>query len=207
MTKKHEMKDKLEKIYAFIGERYVSTCNTPTIREICAKFNIKSTSTAHVLLKRLQSEGLIEVYGNKSRGIKLLKTPVPEGFVEIPLAGKISAGLGNEIVIGDIEGGEIIPSTLLKGVAEYFMLKVEGVSMVDAGILEGDFVIIKKQPDAENGQIVAAIIDEGNATIKRFYKETDGKIRLHPENKAMRDIFPKQTIIAGVAVSSFRKYI
>jgi repressor LexA len=198
---------KLKEIYQFIVDYYLDNNFTPTVREICKKFNIKSTSSAHILLRKLEDDGHVKVISGISRGISIVDMPLPKDFIEIPLAGKISAGLGKDVVVEEVLEMIPVPKTMFSrgaSVSSFLILKVEGSSMIEAGIHEDDYVIIKKQPNAENGQIIAAIIDGDKATIKRFYNDSKG-IRLHPENKNMQDIYPGELAIAGVAVGVYRK--
>lgn len=186
----------------------------PTVREICADLGLSSPSTVHVHLKTLEQKGYIVRDPLKSRSISLSASYMEEHaspsnvlkpsfskVVDVPLVGNVAAG---EPILAE----ENITDTLslpvdIVGDAPSFMLSVRGDSMIEAGINDGDFVVVKEQPVADNGDIVVAIIDDG-ATVKRFYRERD-HIRLQPENSSMDPIITKDCAIAGKVVAVFRR--
>lgn len=185
----------------------------PTVREICTDLGLCSPSTVHVHLKTLEQKGYIVRDPLKSRSISLagdaagangvgnVIAPSFSKVVEVPLVGNVAAG---EPILAE----ENITDTLslpvdIVGDAPSFMLTVRGESMIEAGINDGDFVVVKEQPVADNGDIVVAIIDDG-ATVKRFYREK-GHIRLQPENSSMEPIITGDCIIAGKVVAVFRR--
>ena len=182
----------------------------PTVREICSDLGLCSPSTVHVHLKTLEQKGYIVRDPLKSRSISLAPEygkkrsgagPSFEKIVEIPLVGNVAAGepiLAEENITDTIA----LPTDIV-GDAPSFMLSVRGESMIEAGINDGDYVVVKEQPVADNGDIVVAIIDDG-ATVKRFYKEK-GHIRLQPENSAMEPIITADCAIAGKVVAVFRR--
>lgn len=186
----------------------------PTVREVCTDLGLCSPSTVHVHLKTLEQKGYIVRDPLKSRSISLApeyaqeRNPVSNvtspGFskvVTVPLVGNVAAG---EPILAE----ENITDTMslpvdIVGDAPSFMLTVRGESMVEAGINDGDYVVVKEQPVADNGDIVVAIIDDG-ATVKRFYKEK-GHVRLQPENSSMEPIIVSECLIAGKVVAVFRR--
>lgn len=186
----------------------------PTVREICTDLDLASPSTVHVHLKTLEQKGYIVRDPLKSRSISLApeyaktKPGVPNvidsGFskiINVPLVGNVAAGepiLAEENITGTIS----MPVDIV-GDAASFMLTVRGESMIEAGINDGDYVVVKEQPVANNGDIVVAIIDDG-ATVKRFYKEK-GHVRLQPENSTMDPIIVSDCLIAGKVVAVFRR--
>ena len=186
----------------------------PTVREICSDLGLCSPSTVHVHLKTLEQKGYIVRDPLKSRSISLspdymnLKDPVSNvvrpsfsKIVDVPLVGNVAAGepiLAEENITDTIS----LPTDIV-GDSASFMLSVRGDSMIEAGINDGDFVVVKEQPVANNGDIVVAIIDDG-ATVKRFYKEK-GHIRLQPENSSMEPIITSDCAIAGKVVAVFRR--
>lgn len=185
----------------------------PTVREICQSLGLSSPSTVHVHLKALEEKGLIKRDPLKSRSITLshvqdesLSTSnvIAPSFgraVEVPLVGNVAAGspiLAEE----NITDTMTLPTDIV-GDAPSFMLSVRGDSMIEAGINDGDYVVVKEQPVANNGDIVVALIDDG-ATVKRFYREKD-YVRLQPENSSMEPIITRDCSIAGKVVAVFRR--
>lgn len=189
----------------------------PTVREVCHALGLSSPSTVHVHLKALEEKGLIKRDPLKSRSISLTyplegssvqASSVPDvvqpsfsKIVNVPLVGDVAAGvpiLAEENITDTIS----LPTDIV-GDAPSFLLSVRGESMIEAGINDGDYVVVKEQPVANNGDIVVAIIDDG-ATVKRFYKEKD-HIRLQPENSSMDPIITTNCFIAGKVVAVFRR--
>lgn len=185
----------------------------PTVREICTSMNLSSPSTVHVHLNTLEEKGYIVRDPLKSRSISLTYSLDPaddlpeESFsqvrniVQVPLVGNVAAG--EPILAEENITDTITLPTEIVGDAPSFMLSVRGESMVEAGINDGDFVVVKEQPVALNGDIVVAIIDDG-ATVKRFFRERD-HIRLQPENWSMDPIITRDCSIAGKVVAVFRR--
>ena len=189
----------------------------PTVREICHTLGLSSPSTVHVHLRALEEKGLIKRDPLKSRSISLTyplpaspSAPAPADGVEqisfskivnVPLVGNVAAG---EPILAEENITETLSlPTDIVGDNPSFMLSVRGESMIEAGINDGDYVVVKEQPVANNGDIVVAIIDDG-ATVKRFYKEKD-HIRLQPENSTMEPIITTNCSIAGKVVAVFRR--
>ena len=189
----------------------------PTVREVCHALGLSSPSTVHVHLKALEEKGLIKRDPLKSRSISLTYplagssvqvSSVPDvvqpsfsKIVNVPLGGDVAACvpiLAEENITDTIS----LPTDIV-GDAPSFLLSVRGESMIEAGINDGDYVVVKEQPVANNGDIVVAIIDDG-ATVKRFYKEKD-HIRLQPENSSMDPIITTNCSIAGKVVAVFRR--
>ena len=186
----------------------------PSVREIGKEVGLRSTATVHGYLARLQKEGYIRKEDNKGRTLKLLKgssgNPVSEvkkdfyidrELVDVPLIGKITAG---EPILAVENVTDTFPIPLdFVGNSESFMLTVRGESMIEAGILNGDYILVRKQNNAVNGEIVVALIDE-EATVKTFYKEKD-HIRLQPQNSTMDPIIVPNCEILGKVIGVFRK--
>ncbi len=219
MTKKNE--DMKIKILNFITEHCDKFGYPPSIREICAKVGLSSPSTVHGYLSRMEKEGLIEKESTKTRAIRVKKddtVEIPEGkniskkeidksligseeYIEVPVVGNVAAGMpitASELVTDIFP----LPARFMKG-GEVFMLKVKGESMINAGIYDGDLVIVSKCHTAANGEIIVALVDD-SATVKTFYKENDGKIRLQPENDEMEPIYPEDMSVIGKVVGLFR---
>ena len=183
-------------VFEFIKDR-IEEGYPPTVREICAEFGFKSTSTAHRYINNLTAKGLLEKGNNQNRAIRL----TGGNGMKIPLVGTVTAG---------------IPITAIEEITDYisfqparhysnplFALKVRGESMINAAILDGDMVVIEQTPYAENGDIVCALVDNESATIKTFYKE-DGHYRLQPEYDTMDPIIVDEVSILGKVVGVVR---
>ena len=190
--------EKAIEIYAFIRDCILNHNFSPTVREIGEKLGIKSTSTVYYYLKQLEEERYIVKDPLKKRTIKL----VGNVQMAVPLLGTVTAGIPIT-AIEKIE--EYIPVSNLPGSSEdYFALHVRGESMKNAGILDGDIVVVKKTPTCYDGEIVVAMIDD-EATVKRFFKE-DVYIRLQPENPDFEPILNREVTILGRVVSLIRHY-
>lgn len=196
--------NKQAEIYEYIKKHILDKGYPPSVREICVAVGLRSTSTVHGHLDRLQQKGLIKKDATKPRAIELIKdTVTKKEIVDIPVVGKITAGQPI-LAVENIEDTFSIPFNFVRSNNDLFILKVSGSSMIDAGILDGDYVIIEKKETASNGDIVAALI-ENEATLKRFFKEKD-HIRLQPENKTMEPIIVDNCKILGTLVGLYRKY-
>jgi len=199
-----QKRDKRSEIYNFIKDQVQTKGYPPSVREICAAVGLKSTSTVHGHLEKLEEKGYIRRDPTKPRAIELLKDSVTrKELIDIPIIGKITAGIPI-LAVENVEDTFTIPLNFTKTNNELFMLKVSGSSMIEAGILDGDLAIIEKVNTANNGDIVVALIDN-EATIKRFFKEK-GHIRLQPENSTMSPIILDDCSILGILVGIYRKY-
>ena len=188
---------KQQEIYEFLKTYTENKGYPPSVREICEAVSLKSTSTVHGHLKRLEKKGLIKRDPTKPRALEIVE------MLNIPIVGKVTAGLPI-LATENIEDTFSLPLDFIKHDRELFMLKVTGDSMINAGIREGDLAIIEQTNAALNGEIVVALI-ENEATIKRFFKEKDS-IRLQPENDAMAPIIVDDCSILGKLVGLFRQY-
>jgi repressor lexA len=191
-----------QRVLDYIKETIRTTGYPPSVREICAALNFKSTSSAHQYISRLADKGYIDKKDLKTRAIRVIGA---ESTISVPIVGKVAAGepiLAQENIEDYFSIGEsFFRQDELKN--DNYILKVQGESMINAGINDGDYIIVSKQETARNGQIVVAMID-GNATVKTFYKE-NGYIRLQPENDTMEPIIVKDVTILGKVVGLFRK--
>lgn len=200
-TTKRARGDTQQRILDYIKSETEVKGYAPSVREICDAVQLKSTSTVHGHLKRLEKKGMLHRDPMKPRAMDVSgsRERVSNGKL-IPIVGKVAAGspiLAEEL----IEEYVPLPNAMLEnGVC--FILEVRGESMITAGILDGDCVVVHKQETANNGDIVVAMID-GDATVKRFFKE-DGHIRLQPENPTMQPIIVKNVQIVGKVVSVYR---
>jgi len=188
-------------IYVFIRDKIQGRGYGPTVREIGTEFKIKSPNGVMCHLKALQKKGLIHREPNMSRAIQLLDDPTSIPIHGVKLVGRIAAGAPIEA----IEQDEELSFADWEGAEDKFALKVTGESMIDAHIQDGDYVVIHKQTQARDGQIVAVRDDEGEATLKTFFREKN-RVRLEPANKAMKPIYRDKVDIIGVLVGVVRKY-
>ena len=197
-------KDVLDFIKRYIAEHGYP----PAIREICKGVNLSSPATVFVHMKNLEQLGYIKTTSNKFRTIEILceneYLENNEDIVKVPLLGKITAGSPITAIEQPNEFFDI-PASLIPATATVFTLHVSGESMINAGIYDGDYVIVQKQNTAKNGDIVVAMTMENEATIKTFYKEKD-HIRLQPENDTMDPIILDNCVILGKAIGLYRKF-
>lgn len=173
----------------------------PTVREICHDVGFASTSTVQYYLKKLEVRGSISFGNAKNRAITLRNKP-SKNAVFVPLVGTVTAGTPI-LAVENIEGYYPLPEEF-HGIGDVFMLNVSGDSMINAGIFDGDKIIVEKTSSCEQGEIVVALIDD-SATCKRFYKR-NGKIILHPENDALQDIVLDDVSIIGKVKGLVRKF-
>ncbi len=197
---------KQAQILTFIKEYMVGHGYPPTIREICSAIGVNSPATVHAHLHNLQKKGVIRMEESKNRAIELL---VPNEFanqnediVEVPLLGKITAGNPIEAIEHPNELFALPASLVSK--KEVFTLNVSGSSMINAGIFDGDIVIVERCNTARNGEIVVAMTTDNEVTLKTFYKEKD-HFRLQPENDTMDPIILNEVFILGKAIGLYRK--
>ena len=178
----------------------------PSVREIGAALGLTSSSTVHSHLAALEKKGFIHRDPSKPRAIEILKdgaSQPPKRMVNVPVLGRIAAGqplLAEE----NIEDVFPLPRDFVREDAS-FILRVRGDSMIDAGIHDGDYLVIRQQPTANNGEIVAALLGD-EATVKRFYRERD-QVRLQPENRTMTPILTREVSILGKAVALIRRLL
>lgn len=202
-----ELTKRQEDILDFIKTFMVKHGFPPTIREIGEGLGISSPATIHAHLKNLETRGVIRRNDTKNRAIELLVKneyePQNELIVDVPLLGKITAGSPIEAIERPDEFFSL-PSYLIPNNKEVFTLLVNGTSMINAGILDGDIVIVERKNTARNGEIVVAMTDENEVTLKTFYKEQN-YFRLQPENDTMDPIILDNVTILGKAIGLYRK--
>ncbi len=215
MPKKKEELNKREKaILKFIEKQIMKDGYPPSVREIGQAVDLKSTATVHGYLEKLEKKGYIKKKDKKGRTLRLLKGTAGETkttsskdfytqkeLVDVPVVGKITAGMPI-LAVENVTDTFPIPIDFV-GNSDCFMLTVRGESMIEAGILDGDYILVKKQSSANNGEIVVALIED-EATVKTFYKEKD-HIRLQPENSTMDPIIVPNCEILGKVGGVFRK--
>jgi repressor LexA len=186
----------------------------PTVREIGEAVGLASPSTVHAHLANLERAGLLKRDPTKPRALELTsrrerQQPAPraDDVHRLPLVGEIAAG-GPLLAEDNIEDYVAVPETLARGDGEEFLLRVKGESMIQAGILDGDFVVVHRQQDARDGEIVAALVgaDEtaDEATVKRLFRD-GGRVRLQPENDSLDPMYPEHVELLGVVTGVFRR--
>lgn len=200
----NRQKDALAFIKKYIAEKGFP----PSIREVGSGLKLSSSATAFAHVKNLEDKGYIKIGKNKSRNIELLceneYLNKDESIIKVPLLGKIAAGNPITLIENPNEYFDL-PSYLVPINSEVFTLHVDGESMINKGIYNNDFVIVKKCSSAKNGDVIVALTDEEEVTLKTFYKEKDF-IRLKPENDHMEDIILPSVTILGIAIGLYRKF-
>jgi repressor LexA len=192
--------ERQQAVYEFIRDKIRNRGYGPTVREIGLQFGIRSPNGVMCHLKALERKGLITREPNMSRAIQLAAEPIEQRG--LPLAGRIAAGVLHEAV----EQNERVDFNELFSPADsdLFVLEVKGDSMIEDQIADGDYVVVRRQKVARKGQIVAAVTDENEATLKRWFPEKN-RIRLEPANSTMKPIFVKDARVLGVVVGVIRK--
>lgn len=190
-----------QKILDFIKMEIEQKGYPPSVREICAGVGLKSTSTVHAHLNHLEQQGLIRRDSTKPRALEVIDGTQARGR-SVPLVGKVTAGLPI-LAIENIEDYLVLPQDRF-GRDELFGLRVQGESMIEAGILDGDVIVVRPQNNAENGEIVVAMIED-EATVKRIYYEKK-RVRLQPENRFMEPIYAENAQVIGKVVALFRQF-
>ena len=191
-----------QKILDFIKTEIEDKGYPPSVREICAAVGLRSTSTVHAHLNHLEAQGLIRRDSTKPRALEVLDGSHARGR-SVPLVGRVTAGQPI-LAIENIEDYLMLPQSLL-GKDDLFCLRVQGESMIDIGILDGDIVVLRQQDTAENGEIVVAMTEEDEATLKRIFYE-DGRVRLQPENSTMAPIYADSVTVLGKLVALIRQF-
>ena len=196
-----------QKILDFIKSEIDMKGYPPSVREICAAVGLKSTSTVHAHLNHLEEQGLIRRDSTKPRALEVLDGSHQRGR-SVPLVGRVTAGQPI-LAVENIEDYLVLPQSML-GQDDIFCLRVQGDSMIDVGILDGDIVVLRQQQNAENGEIVVAMVEsevmsDEEATLKRIFYE-DGHVRLQPENKTMAPIYADRVDVVGKLIALFRQF-
>lgn len=176
----------------------------PTLEEIGAHFRLSSLATVHKHLTNLEDKGLIKRKWNHSRALEIVSQKKKAAAVDLPMLGRVAAGEPIEAI--EVPGSIAVPENLVRR-EDSFVLQVKGESMVEDGILDGDYIVVEARQIAQNGEVVVAIVD-GQATVKRFFRDKGGKIRLQPANARMEPIVvrDKDLEIRGLVVAVLRRY-
>jgi repressor LexA len=178
----------------------------PSFEEIARQFNYNSLATVHEHLSNLERKGYIKRAFNESRAIEILPSEATPRAVELPLLGSVAAGLPIEAI--EVDETVHVPENLVRRPGGHYVLRVRGNSMIDEQIRDGDFVVINERRSVDDGETVIALIDNSAATVKKFYRERDGRIRLQPANDTMTPIYVHENdvTIQGVVVGVMRQY-
>lgn len=192
-----------QEIFKFIKAALIENGYPPSVREIGKAVGLKSSSTVHGHLAKLEEYGLIRRDPTKPRAIDILTENPWKNMVSVPLVGCVTAGVPI-LATENIEDVFLLPEGLIGVQDGVFMLNVQGESMIKAGICDGDYIIVREQDTAHNSDIVVALINNESATVKRFFKEED-VIRLQPENDTMEPIYEKDVAILGKVIGVYRK--
>ncbi|MEI6738854.1 MAG: transcriptional repressor LexA [Gemmatimonadaceae bacterium] len=193
-------------ILSYLSEYQESNGYAPSFEEIALQFNYNSLATVHEHLSNLQRKGYIRRSYNESRSIEILPSELYQRSTELPLLGTVAAGAPIEA----LSSGETmaVPDGFLRKNGSHYVLRVRGESMIDEQIQDGDFVVVNDRQAADNGEMVIALLDGAAATVKRYYRERDGRIRLQPANETMSPLFVHEddVRIQGIVVGVLRRY-
>ena len=201
-----ELNHKERAVYEFIIDKLKKEGFSPSVRDIKIALNIKSTSTVHSYLEKLENKGYIQKEAGKSRTIRVdnIDTNGRRTTIKVPIIGQVTAGV--PILAAENHDGyldfPIYKQSYLN--SKLFALRIRGDSMIEAGIMHGDYAVVEKRNYADNGEIVVALIDD-EATVKKYYNE-DGSIRLQPCNHSMRPIIVREAMVLGKVISVMRFY-
>jgi repressor LexA len=178
----------------------------PSFEEIAEQFNYNSLATVHEHLSNLERKGYIKRSYNESRAIEILPSEVTPHAVELPLLGNVAAGLPIEAVTN--QESLAVPDSFVGRAGSHYVLRVRGNSMIDEQIRDGDFVVVNERQRADNGETVIALLNGNSATVKKYYRERDGRVRLQPANETMTPIVVDEDDVAiqGVVVGVLRRY-
>ncbi|NLY89230.1 MAG: transcriptional repressor LexA [Firmicutes bacterium] len=198
-----------QEILNYIAKEIKKKGYPPSIREIGQAVGLRSSSTVHAHLEKLQSLGYLRRDPTKPRALEVLwqeeETPgLPENIIPVPIVGRVTAG-EPILAVENVEDYFPLPHNFTS-YKDLFMLKVRGDSMTGAGIFDGDLVLVQKTPFAQNGDIVVALVENDEATVKRFFVDPGGKYRLEPENPSYSPLYPSSLIILGRVIGLVRKF-
>lgn len=195
-----------KQILDFIGQYIQKFGTSPTLQEIADSLGVSSLATVHEHLQTLVKKGVIRRFEGAVRGIELLDNKIGDVIdgIELPILGMIAAG-SPILPMTDPNATLKVASSMLSGKKRSYVLQVRGDSMIEEGILDGDFVVIEEKKEARDGEIVVALLDNGLATLKKFFKEAT-RIRLEPANSTMKPIYAANVTIQGSVVGLVRRF-
>ncbi len=201
----NNLTDREREIYNYILNAIKNEGYSPSVRDICNALNMKSTSTVHTYLERLERKGMIQRESGKSRTLRIENEGIhSSSTVRVPILGKVAAGMPI-LAVENYEGYIDFPRPNSNVTSnDMFALRIQGDSMIEAGILDGDLIVVEKRTTAEDGDIIVALVDD-EATVKTFYREADC-FRLQPENRTMEPIYVRELLVLGKVVASMRFY-
>jgi repressor LexA len=193
-------------ILNYLGAYSDANGYAPSFEEIAAHFNYNSLATVHEHLSNLERKGYIKRSYNESRAIEILPSEANPRAVELPLMGTVAAGTPIEAVASN--ESLAVPEDFVRRSGSHYVLRVRGNSMIDEQIRDGDFVVVNERQTADNGEMVIAMLNGSSATVKKFYRERDGRIRLQPANETMAPMYVHENDISiqGVVVGVLRRY-
>lgn len=200
---KKELSARQKQILEYIKEFTLKKGYPPSVREIGKAVGLSSSSTVHAHLSVLEEQGFIKRDSAKPRALEISGFDLHLNNISIPVVGRVAAGLP-VLAEENIDSYFSLPQEFVGNAEVSFMLEVKGDSMIDAGIFEGDYIVVKKQPTANNGDIVVVLVGEDEATVKRYYHEGNN-IRLQPENQKLAPIYTRDVKILGKVVAVLRK--
>ncbi len=202
MALTRRQKEILDFIEGFIDDRGYS----PSFEEIAGFFQYRSLATVHEHLSNLQAKGYIRKNYNESRSIELARTEMRLAAVDLPLLGTVAAGQPIEAI--EQKEAISVPEDMVSGPVAHYVLRVRGDSMIEEQIRDGDYVIVRARDTANNGEMVIALVDGECATVKKFYAEPDGSVRLQPANPDLDPMYyaAERVIVQGIVVGVIRKY-
>ena len=195
--------ERCAEIYKYIKEFLMKKGYPPSVREIGEKVGLSSSSTVHSYLHMLEADGKIHRDPTKPRAIELVGDNPWENLLRVPLVGNVAAGVPITAE-ENIEEVFSVPSSLIGTQDDTFMLRVQGESMIKAGIYDGDLIFVKEQNTAKNGEIVVALVENEEATVKRIYFEKD-RVKLQPENDAMEPFYERNVVVLGKVIGVYRQ--
>lgn len=195
-----------KEILDYLQESLEANGYAPSYEEIADHFGYASLATVHEHLENLQNKGYIRKGYNRSRAIQLVPTPLRVSAVELPLLGNVAAGVPIEAV--QDQETIAVPEDFLGRSGHNYVLRVKGDSMIDEQIRDGDYVIVNSRQTAQNGEMVVALVDREAATVKKFYREPGGRVRLQPANPTMEPLYydASEVTIQGIVVGVIRRY-
>jgi repressor LexA len=178
----------------------------PSFEEIAGQFNYNSLATVHEHLSNLERKGYIKRSYNESRAIEILPSDIFPKAIELPVLGAVAAGLPIEAF--ETQETIAVPDDFVRRAGNHYVLRVRGDSMIEDHISDGDYVVVHDRPAADNGEMVIAMLDDAGATVKRYYRERDGRVRLQPANATMAPMYfgADQVQVRGIVVGVMRRY-
>ena len=195
--------ERCAEIYKYIKDFLKMKGYPPSVREIGEKVGLSSSSTVHSYLHMLEADGKIHRDPTKPRAIELVGDNPWENLLRVPLVGNVAAGVPITAE-ENIEEVFSVPSSLIGTQDDTFMLRVQGESMINAGIYDGDYIFVKEQNTARNGEIVVALVENEEATVKRIFFEKD-RVKLQPENDTMKPFYEKNVAVLGKVIGVYRQ--